>query len=159
MISNPKIMSTVNRRNKQQSGGDYVVINNDRANTYLDFSRLLYSTIEKYYLDSQTLSDSEDIKNHFDFCFDKVCEKFLQEEINFKPNTQLRRYFFDFYLNQLYKLEKPQSKDFYERYWGKIFSVEIRHKNPTVKNSMIELYCIFDTSIKRSFEVAAKDLK
>ena len=152
-------MAIVNKKTKQQNTGDYIVINNDRANTYLDFSRLLYSTIEKYYLDSKTLSDPQDIKNHFNFCFDRVCEKFLQEEIDFKPNHGLRTYFFDFYLTQLYKLEKPQNKDFYERYWYKIFSIEIRHKNPTIKNAMIELYSIFDKSIKRSFAVVVKDLK
>ena len=47
-----------------------------RNELYRDFSINLLSHIIYYYLDKDTLSNDNDIKNHYNWCFNKTCENF-----------------------------------------------------------------------------------
>ena len=65
-----------------------------RLEIFKDFSLNLVSYIYDYYLDKITLSQDEDIYNHFMFCYRKVCDEFLKEELDFTENEELINYFF-----------------------------------------------------------------
>jgi hypothetical protein len=126
----------------------YIVVK-DRVEIYKDFTiNLLYYIID-YYLDKQTLSDDIDIRNHFNWCFNKVCDEFKKEGLNFSTNENLREYFYQFFYNQFYKRENQDiSLQYYEKFWRNIFEID-KQKNKNVINTMIELYNIFDTSINQ----------
>ena len=131
----------------------------DRVEAYRDFTLNLLYYIDHYYLDSETLSDDVDIKNHFSFCFRKVCNEFKEEGIDFSDNTKLYEYFYQFYYYQFYKLQEESEHDnslsFYEKFWKNIFEID-RQKNKNVINTLIELYQIFDVSIgkeKKIYEI------
>jgi hypothetical protein len=125
----------------------------DRVVIYRDFTINLLHYIMKYYLDSKTLSDDNDIKNHYNFCFNKVCDEFSKENICFKDNKLLREYFYNFYKNQFYKREIQGNSEtitfeFYKNFWDNIFEIE-KQKNRNVINTLVELYKFFDSSISK----------
>ena len=77
-------------KTKGNSGGPvsikYKVIK-DRVEIYRDFTLNLLSCIYDYYLDKETLSLDQDIRNHFMFCYNKICKQFLMEDIDFRENN------------------------------------------------------------------------
>lgn len=126
------------------------IIIKDRIEIYKDFTFNLLYYINKYYLDNVTLKLDEDIRNHYNWCFDKVCEEFKLEEINFSDNKKLREYFYGYYYQQYYKINKILPLTHYVNFWENIFDVdEYKSKNKNILNVLIELYEIFDISITK----------
>lgn len=122
----------------------------DRVETYKVFTFNLLYTIKYYYLDEKSLSLDKDIYNHFSFCYNKVCDNFLKEEINFKDNKELKDYFKHYYYHRFYRAQSNPEMDislnYYKKFWEKIFDIE----NLTKKNIIrlfVELYEIFNKSI------------
>lgn len=126
----------------------YIIVK-DRVEIYKDFTINLLNYIYAYYLDKDTLSADEDIRNHFNWCFNKVCDEFKLEELNFSKNENLRQYFHQFFYYQFYKRENNDiSLEYYEKFWRNIFQID-GQKNKNIMNTMIELYNIFDTSVNQ----------
>ena len=131
-------------------GKRYQIIK-DRVEIYKDFTLNLLYYIQKYYLDKECLSKDEDIYNHFSWCFRKVCDEFLLEEIDFTKNENLKQYFYHYYYHQFYKIDKENinqntSLEYYERFWEGIFKIS-NDKNKNVLNILVEIYNIYDSSI------------
>lgn len=126
----------------------YIIVK-DRVEIYKDFTINLLYYIDKYYLDSETLSEDTDINNHYNWCFNKVCDEFKEEGIDFSKNANLRDYFYQFFYHQYYKKENQNlSLPYYEKFWRNIFEID-KQKNKNIINTMIEIYNIFDKSINR----------
>ena len=124
----------------------YIIIK-DRIEIYKDFTISLINYIIGYYLDKDTLSADVDIKNHYNWCFNKVCDEFKLEGIEFGDNDMLREYFYDFFYYQFYKRNNIEiTIQFYEKFWTNIFNYD-KQKNKNVISTMIELYNVFDKSI------------
>jgi hypothetical protein len=124
------------------------IIIKDRVEIYYDFTKNLLKYIFKYYIDRESLSEYQDMKNHFNWCFNKVCDEFLEEEINFIKNNELREYFFTYYYNQFYNVSQNNNlvKEYYEFFWDEIFNIK-NVKNSNYIKILFEIYNIFDTSI------------
>jgi hypothetical protein len=124
----------------------------DRIEIYKDFTMNLLYYIDHYYIDWESLCNDQDMLNHFNWCFDKVCDEFLLEEINFKDNKRLREYFYSYYYNQYYKQKGNPNIDtslaVFEKFWKPIFEFE-KQKNKNLTNILIEIYSVFDKSISR----------
>lgn len=126
----------------------YIIIK-DRVEIYKDFTINLINYIIDFYLDKITLSADVDIQNHFNWCYNKVCDEFQKEGLDFSKNKKLREYFYQFYYNQFYKRENQDiSLAFYDKFWRNIFEID-KQKNRNVINTMVELYNIFDTSVNQ----------
>lgn len=123
----------------------YTIIK-DRIEIYKDFTYNLLSYIYDYYLDKETLSLDEDIRNHFLFCYNKVCNDFLKEEIDFRDNDDLIEYFYTYYYHHFYKAESEVDMEFFTNFWDTIFNVD-KPKNDNTLKVLIELYQVFDRSI------------
>jgi hypothetical protein len=118
----------------------------DRIEIYKDFTFNLLHYIYDYYLDIETLSLDQDIKNHFLFCYNKTCNDFLKEEIDFSENKELIEYFYVYYYHHFYKVNKEIKIDFFVNFWNSIFNVD-NPRNKNLLNVMVELYQVFDQSI------------
>lgn len=132
----------------------YIVLK-ERVEIYKDFTLNLLYYVNEYYLDSETLSTNRDIHNHFRWCFKKVCEEFLDEEIDFTENHELEEYFYIYYYYQFYKVDgNDKSYSAHDRFWRNIFDYE-KPRNKTSINLLIELYNIYDNSIESKKNVVA----
>jgi len=129
----------------------YVIIK-DRVEIYKDFVLSLLNYIIYYYIDYRTLNNDTDINNHYNFCFNKVCDEFLQEGINFKNNEELREYFYTYYYHQFYKAQENPDLDIslgaFEKFWKMVFEIE-KQKNKNIIKILIEIYGVFDKSINQ----------
>lgn len=138
----------------------YLIVK-DRVEIYKDFTINLLYYINDFYLDRKTLCDDVDIRNHFNWCFNKVCDEFKKENIDFNNNDKLKKYFYKFYYHQFYKRDLQVNSEeltlmSYEKFWRNVFEIN-KQKNKNVINTLIELYNIFDISInqeKNIFEIA-----
>ncbi len=125
----------------------FTVITN-RVEIYRDFSINLLYYIHDFYLDPDTLSSNDDIYNHFSFCYNKVCDEFLLEDINFKDNKELNEYFHKYYYHQFYKSSETIDLKNYEKFWNTIFDID-KQKNKNLINILVELYHVFDKSLEK----------
>jgi len=123
-------------------------MNKDRLKLFQDFTITLLMTIEYYYLDQKTLNNDRDMKNHFYFCYNKVSETFIDEEINFRDNHTLRNFFFEYYYDNLYTNPDVNENIFknFSNFWIRIFKIE-SNKTQNTLEFLIELYEIFDETI------------
>ncbi|MFW5847319.1 MAG: hypothetical protein ACOCVF_00170 [bacterium] len=122
-----------------------------RTSTYKDFIMRLIFYFDKYYLDSETLSDEEDVYNHFLFIFNKTCDDFEKENLWFHDNDQLLNYLYGYFRENIYLPDDPMAKYDKEkviRFWKNIFDI----KNQKYQEYLIiltELYQIFDYSLNK----------
>ena len=130
----------------------YVIIK-DRVEVYKDFTFNLLYTMQKYYVDRESLSEDEDIRNHFLWCFNRVNEEFKKEELDFSGNEELKQYFFIYYYHQFYLIDEERfghdgSLEYFKEFWNEIFDIK-NQKNKNILNVLIELYAIFDKSVNK----------
>ena len=120
----------------------------DRVEIYGDFALNLLYYINKYYIDRETLSLDEDIHNHFNWCYKKVCNEFLEEGIDFTKNEELIEYYYAYYYHQFYTASNNQdiSLGHFEKFWKNIFIID-NQKNRNIINVLIDIYGIHDKSI------------
>lgn len=118
-----------------------------RVEIYQDFALSLLYNIDKYYLDEKTLSSIEDISNHFMWCFNKVCNEFLIEDIDFTMNKELFEYYKEYYILNYYSTKKNRSFKFLEKFWKGIFDTSSKRDVSSI-GVLLEVYEIQDRSIK-----------
>lgn len=124
----------------------YIIIK-DRVELYKDFAMNLLYYIYNYYIDRESLSDDEDIHNHYIWCFNKVCDEFKQENIDFSNNEELKSYFYAYYYHQFYTSQNTDNPiTNYEKFWRNIFEID-KQKNKNIINILLEIYMIYDKSI------------
>jgi hypothetical protein len=130
----------------------YIVVK-DRVEIYKDFTLNLLYYIIKYYIDRESLSEDDDIRNHFVWCYNKTCDDFKKEEIDFSENNELLEYFYTFYYNQFYKYDEDMigheiTEEYYIDFWRNIFEFSDPN-NRSLLSVLIEMYMIFDKSITK----------
>jgi len=125
---------------------DKILIIKDKSQLYYDFITNLLLYVDKYYLDIETLSKDVDINNHYNFCYDKVCDEYEQEEIYLKHNTELRKYFNSYLSNQYYKVNNKVSMLLYISFWEEVFNNKTQRDKRTIA-VLVELYEIFENNI------------
>lgn len=126
------------------------IIIKDRVEIYRDFALNLMNYIHDYYIDRESLSEDQDIKNHFNWCFKKVCDEFLKEGLDFTKNEELNEYYYTYYYHQFYTTNDNQdiSLNHFEKFWKNIFEID-KQKNKNLINILIEIYNIYDKSINQ----------
>jgi hypothetical protein len=129
----------------------YLIIK-DRVEIYKDFALNLLYYIYHYYIDKETLSENQDILNHYSWCYNKVCDEFLKEGLDFTKNEELKQYYYAYYYHQFYKIKENSNHDtslaYYEKFWKSIFEID-KQKNKNIINILIEVYTIYDKSINQ----------
>ena len=122
----------------------------DRVEVYKDFALNLLYYIYHYYLDKETLGADEDIRNHYLWCYNKVCDGFKKEEIDFTDNQELKEYYFSYYYQQFYRAENNGEigLKYFENFWKNIFEID-KQKNKNTIGALIEIYTIYNKSIDK----------
>ncbi len=119
----------------------------DRVELYRDFIINLIEYIFYYYIDDGSFNNN-DIDMFYDWCFNKVCDEFKEEGIDFSDNIGLKKYFKEyFYKNYFYAdWEIKKDKKFYIMFWKKVFNPDNIESNKLL-NAFVELYNVFDKTI------------
>ena len=124
----------------------------DRSEIYCDFAINLLYCINEFYIDYESLNTDTDINNHFSWCFNRVCDEFMLEGLNFIENDELREYYRTYYYNQFYRAQDNPDKEisflYFEKFWKAIFEVD-KQKNKNVLQILVEIYKIYDKSINK----------
>jgi len=124
----------------------------ERVEIYRDFTINLTNYIFKYYIDKESLSVDEDIRNHYLWCYKKNCDDFLKENIDFTENKELINYFYDYYYSLFYTKDIPLTLGEYEIFWLNIFNID-KPNDKTFVKMFIELYNIYDLSINKTTNI------
>jgi len=128
----------------------------DRLDLYKDFTINLLYCVHDYYLDKQSLGNPDDMRNHFNWCFNKISVEFEKENFNFTSNTNLRDYLFQYYKFHFYDNNVVRTKEdinikLYAEMWNDVFNINKRDED--LIKIMLELYSLFDVTISEKNKV------
>lgn len=122
----------------------------DRVKLYFDFVISFFELLFDTYM-GDDITDDEQQKNHFNWCWKKNISNFENESIIFDDNKDLRSYFYEFTKEIFYNLDgkenNPHVKNNIITLWTHLFN----YGGPKTRadlDSFVELYSIFDKSLK-----------
>jgi hypothetical protein len=121
-------------------------INKVRVNTYKDFVINLCYYVMSTYLGDEYIKTEKEKKQHFKWCFDKVCKEFIEENIDYTNNKELFDYFYEYFNSTLYENEMYDI-NFIIDYWEETLDYSF-DKTKSTLDGLIEIYSIFDRSIE-----------
>ncbi len=130
-----------NKTNKKET----ITLIVDRLHIYKDFIINLTGYIFKYYIDDGSF-DKNDERNFHKWCFNKVCDEFKEEGLDFSDNTDLENILFE-YNNKYFFNTDIRKMDVFINFWNSFFDV-YNQKNENVIALLIQYYTLFDKSIK-----------
>lgn len=122
-------------------------INYDKCNLYYDFIVTLNRKVVNTFLGDDVINSENDIKNHFDWCFNNTIKNFNKENITFMETDILSDYFFNFYVELFYNTtNKKDVLDKLDKFPNMSF-VYYRLKTRSDMDVLLELYRIFEKSL------------
>lgn len=123
-------------------------ISREKMELFHDFLVSLYETIENTYLGSDVLSTTEDIKGHFNWCWDNIVENFNKEKIYFKNRSNCHEYFWNFFLEAFYFNKIDNKKIRIDEYFDRLFDMDFI-KNKSEMDVVTEIYRLLDQNLKK----------
>lgn len=102
----------------------------EKIELYYDFCETLHLTVKGTYLgdesDNETkiTMDSEDIRNHFNWCWKKTIDDFKKEHIYFKEEGEHYDYFYKFFFEMFYEQKKKQIKNTISEFIENVFDID-----------------------------------
>lgn len=128
----------------------------DRIQLYRDFVINLINYIKKYYIDDGSF-DEEDVELFYNWCFNKVCDEFKEEDIDFSDNKNLRKYFKKYFYDNYFFADTNIRFDheFSLSFWDGVLSSK-NLENKKLLYSFVEIYSIFDETIEKRIASSTK---
>jgi hypothetical protein len=122
-------------------------VNKKKLEVFHAFISKLNKLIHDTYLGREYIINPEDVKGHFDWCFNKTCELFNLMNISFYGNHEVWNHFYEYFMIYVYENEKPMMEKDIERFYEQIFSL---HGDRFVfqVHELIDLYNKFNKSLK-----------
>jgi hypothetical protein len=120
----------------------------ENAVVYSDFSLSLMKLVLDTYL-GDDLTNDDDKKKHFNWCWDKINENFKKEKIDLKTTDKLREYYYEFLDSAFYQNpEKEEEKLGVSiiKYWTDIFNLQSIKTRAEV-DVFLEAYNHFNSQI------------
>lgn len=114
-----------------------------RLNLYLDFIINITYKIHTTHPGFDCLYDDNDIKNHFNWCYNSICKEFMEQNVDFYKNNKIRETLFEFFYKKLYTINKMEPLSTYLIMWNNVFS----DRSPKNVAMMYTLYENFDKAI------------
>lgn len=89
-----------------------IIVDVNRHRFIVDLLKIISITIHKYYLDDESFSDLEVMRNHYKFCLNKaLSEYYKNEDIDFINEKNIQTLLEDYFLNSIYQSESFTSKE------------------------------------------------
>lgn len=121
-------------------------INKNRVDLYKDFIvNLCYALVDTY-LGEEYINTNKQKKEHFTWCFNKICNSFLDEGFDFSENKELYDYFFEYFKSTMYDNDFFEL-DFLLDYWEDTLELSY-DKTKSDLDGLIEIYKIFNKTIE-----------
>ena len=123
-------------------------ISREKLELFHDFLISLYELVDQTYLGPDVMIDDDDIKKHFDWCWDKILDNFSKEKILFKPRGNCYEYFWNFFLDAYYinNIENKPVKIL--NYINSLFDFKTI-KTRSELDIIVEVYKLFDQNLKK----------
>ena len=120
----------------------------ERSELYCDFLVYLTRLIDETFLGSDVIESSEDLFNHFTWCFNKISADFEKERIVFTDKGDHYKYLWFFFYGSYYSSDQEQKTIKIENYFKSLFDYEYIKNEMEIK-AFIDLYKIFDQNLKK----------
>jgi hypothetical protein len=123
-------------------------ISREKMELFHDFLISLNELVENTYLGSDVILTDDDIKGHFNWCWDKNINNFKNEVFLFE-NQKLYEYFLEYSIQVFYSVEK--NIDYSDKnsliFWNELFDYSKNKTNSEI-DTFIEIYKIIEKAQK-----------
>jgi hypothetical protein len=119
----------------------------DKCELYYDFILTLNKLVSETFLGDDVINSEENIKNHFNWCIEKIFDNFKKENIIFDEIDELKNYFYNFYIELFYNINNK--KEALEKL-NKLPILSFNYSRVKTRSDMdvlLELYRLFEKSL------------
>ena len=119
----------------------------DKCELYYDFILTLNKLVSETFLGDDVINSEENIKNHFNWCIEKIFDNFKKENIIFDEIDELKNYFYNFYIELFYNIN---NKNGVIEKLNKLSTLSFdygRIKTRSDMDVLLELYRLFEKSL------------
>ncbi len=127
-------------------------VNRERVNLYKYFIINLSKKVYETYLGKDCLKTKEDIKGHFEWCFNTNLTEFENIGFKFNKTEEIYDYFLEYYDTTIYSCGDQDDFTFEndKKYIENIFQYDFNaSKNNLKLFTMVEFYAIFEKSFNK----------
>lgn len=123
----------------------------EKIELFGDIFKSLYHIINDTYLGNTSITETkidlstEDIKNHFNWCWNKMIEDFRRENVIIKPKGSHKDYMESFYFETYYSPD-DNFKESVLKFLSNIFDVNLAYSKSDLE-ILTELYKLLDKNI------------
>tara|TARA_Y100000310_G_scaffold336896_1_gene422605 strand:- start:755 stop:1222 length:468 start_codon:yes stop_codon:yes gene_type:complete len=119
----------------------------DKCELYYDFILTLNKLVAGTFLGDDVINSEENIKNHFNWCIEKIFDNFKKENIIFDEIDELKNYFYNFYIELFYNINnKNEAIEKLNKLPILSFNYS-RIKTRSDMDVLLELYRLFEKSL------------
>ena len=120
----------------------------EKSELYYEFFTSLFELLNDTYLGIDILYKEYDIKNHYNWCFDKTISNFEKENILFNRRGEHHEYLWYFFMDAFYKNPTNERINLIYEYFNLLF--DFNHVKPHYElDGFTYLYKIFDKNLKK----------
>lgn len=147
-----ELLSYINTPMSKESINVLYTANNiryERCQLYNDFIQSLILLVFDTYLGDE-ITDKQEQRNHFKWCWDKNIENFSRENIHIE-SPKLFSYYMDFMLEVYYPITNKLENKAVHRNILNLWTYVFNYTNKKTKSDMdtlIEVYKLFDQAVK-----------
>lgn len=121
-------------------------IGREKLELFHDFVISLDTLIETTYLGSEVIDDDEKVREHFEWCWNRVIDNFDKEKIHFKRRGTHYSYFFSFFLKAFYDKDLTYSET--REHFEGLFNI-MSDKSDIHLELLLDLYKILELNFKK----------
>lgn len=123
-------------------------ISREKLDLFRDFIISLNDLIDKTFLGSEVCYLDDDIKGHFNWCWDKVIFSFEKEKIFFKSRGNNYTYIWNFFLEAFYIVKKENNEPKIVKYVDNLFDFN-HNKSRSELDVLYEIYKLFEQNLRK----------
>jgi hypothetical protein len=127
----------------------WVKVNNihiEKINLFGDYLKSLYIVVVETYLGKDVIKNDDEIKGHFNWCWDKIIDNFNKENIFFKKEGPHYEYFFNFFYESFYANKHEEQREKIKEFLNHLFIVH-NEKTKSELDMLYEMYVLLNESL------------
>ena len=127
----------------------WVKVNNihtEKINLFGDYLKSLHTVVVETYLGMDVIKNDEEINGHFKWCWNKIIDNFIKENVQFKKEGPHYEYFFNFFYESFYANKHEEQREKIKEFLNHLFTLH-SEKTKSELDMLYEMYVLLNESL------------
>ena len=121
-------------------------INAEKISLFGDYLNSLHGLIIDTYLGKDVIKTEDEVKGHFNWCWEKIVKNFSKENIFFKKEGEHYEYFYNFFYESFYNNKNEEQLEKIKHFLNRLFRL-YTEKTKSELDMLYEMYILLNDSL------------